>query len=191
MVQSSVLSNCTIQHNNSTHHGGAVYCSYSSPTLTNCMITENSTDRYSSGVCCLTSSPTMTNCTIAGNSTSTEGTFYFYRSNPTLTNCILWNPSVEIYLEGTDSYPVVSYSCIDGGYEGIGNMSDDPLFLDAVNGNFHLQELSPCIGKGIGPSLNVLVPHIDIDGNLRSGPACDIGADEYATTAGISVWRSY
>ncbi len=190
-VNTGVLSQCVITHNNSHFHGGGVFCTDSSPTLSNCLITENTTDGYNSGVCCLYSSPTLINCTIVGNATAPEGTFYCYLSSPVLTNCILWNPAAEFYLEGTGSSPVVNYSCVDGGYTGSGNISDHPLFVDAIHANYHLQELSPCVGKGIGPSLNTLVPLLDMDGDPRSGPVCDMGADEYTTTTGVSIWRSY
>jgi hypothetical protein len=42
----------------------------------------------------------------------------------------------------------VTYSDVSGGYSGEGNIGSDPLFSDAVNGNFHLQAGSPCIDTG-------------------------------------------
>jgi hypothetical protein len=42
----------------------------------------------------------------------------------------------------------VSYSNLEGGFPGIGNLDLDPLFWNADAGDFHLQSLSPCIGAG-------------------------------------------
>jgi hypothetical protein len=69
-----------------------------------------------------------------------------------------------------------------------GNISADPLFVDPVNGNYHLQPLSPAIdvGDNTAPDL----PDTDIDGEPRildgddDGIAVvDMGADEFTTNA--------
>ena len=54
--------------------------------------------------------------------------------------------------------PVVSYSNIEGGYTGTGNINSDPQFIyldvnDAPNSNFGLSLLSPCIDSGDPSSL--------------------------------------
>jgi hypothetical protein len=68
--------------------------------------------------------------------------------NGTISNCIIWGNVADldsqIYLS---SSPV--YSCIEDWTEGgDGNISSDPLFMDAGNGDFHLQTGSPCIDAG-------------------------------------------
>jgi hypothetical protein len=57
-------------------------------------------------------------------------------SSSTVTNCILWAdvPS-EIY-GGT---PIVTYSDVQGGYSGIGNINADPCFADPNGGDYHLK----------------------------------------------------
>ena len=42
----------------------------------------------------------------------------------------------------------VTYSDIQGGYTGTGNIDSDPLFVDAANGDYYLQPASPCIDAG-------------------------------------------
>jgi hypothetical protein len=42
----------------------------------------------------------------------------------------------------------LSYSCSSPSFFGPGNISDDPLFTDALNENFNLQGSSPCIDTG-------------------------------------------
>ena len=55
---------------------------------------------------------------------------------------------------------MIAYSDIQGGEAGIvtnddgtvnweeGNIDDNPLFTDPENGDYHLQENSPCVGTG-------------------------------------------
>lgn len=54
--------------------------------------------------------------------------------------------------------------------------NSEPMFIDAANGDLHLQENSPCIGKGNGV-WGYNLPY-DIEGNLRLDPP-SIGAYEY------------
>ncbi|MEA3308043.1 MAG: right-handed parallel beta-helix repeat-containing protein [Chloroflexota bacterium] len=57
---------------------------------------------------------------------------------------------------------------------GIGSISEDPLFVDVANGDFHLQADSPCIDAGT----SVGAPATDIEGTLRDAIP-DIGAYEW------------
>ncbi len=74
----------------------------------------------------------------------------------------------------------------DNGFEtpsGIGNISDNPMFEDAINSDFHLTSTSPCIDAGTDTG----APVIDYDGNLRpQGNGFDIGAFEYLTPSFIA-----
>ncbi|MCB2212170.1 T9SS type A sorting domain-containing protein [bacterium] len=74
----------------------------------------------------------------------------FYGSgNSGFTNSIIWH---EPYL-GRDLFygtpGTLTYSCIiDTDYSGEGVFYDDPLFVNAANGDFHLTADSPCIDAG-------------------------------------------
>ncbi len=67
--------------------------------------------------------------------------------------------------------------------EASGNISDDPLFVDAASGDFHLQDTSPCIDTGIDPVPDYIDPgfvEFDFEGDARPyGAGWDIGADEW------------
>jgi predicted outer membrane repeat protein len=123
-----VLTNCTITEN----PGGGVNCLGSSPVLTNCMVTGNSAHDGAGVSCYDSSSPVLINCTITGNSARSRwgGGFDCSNSSPVLTGCIVWgNVGGSIDLSGS-SNPQISFSCIEGGFPGEGNIDSDPLFID-------------------------------------------------------------
>jgi len=77
--------------------------------------------------------PTITNCTITGN---LQGGIL--GGIPTITNSIIWanSPQQIAEAQGTIS---VTYSDIQGGFVGEGNIDADPLFADPSNGDYHLK----------------------------------------------------
>ena len=81
---------------------------------------------------CYLSRPTLEHLTIVNNS---YGIYGEYGANPTIRNCILWNNAYS------DLYPCqASYSCIERKTEatGLGNLTDDPLFVDPDTDDYHL-----------------------------------------------------
>jgi predicted outer membrane repeat protein len=94
------------------------------------------------------SNPILINCTFAGNSaTYFGGGIYCNGGSPVLTNCILWGDTpdeISMFI-GTLS---ITYSNIQGGFPGEGNIDAEPLFADAANGDYHLLTSSPCIDAG-------------------------------------------
>ena len=62
----------------------------------------------------------------------------------TIINSIVWGNGTEIIGDAT-----VSYSCVQGGYAGTGNISFNPIFIAPAAGDFHLTAVdSPCIDAG-------------------------------------------
>ena len=158
---SPMITNCKISGNNE----GGIYCiTSSSPTLTNCTISEN----MGNGFYCRDSSPIVTNCTISEN---TNDGVYSWDSSMTFTNCILWeNSGQEIDDEG--GHPTVTYSDVQDGWSGEGNIDTDPLFVGS--GDYHLTAGSPCIDAGTDAGV-----YTDMDGDERPhGCGFDMGSDE-------------
>jgi len=178
------LENLKITGNTVSINGGGIYCKLDpSPSLQNVIITGNTAAQWGGGMFCFSSNPSLQDVTIAdNNSTSAGGGIYCYdNSNPILKNTILWNDTPqEIYFHPVlnPNSITISYSDIQGGEAGIvtngngtvnwndGNINSDPLFVDSVNGDYHLQASSPCIDAGDPAS-----QHNDPDGTVS-----DMGA---------------
>jgi hypothetical protein len=189
-ISSPRLTNVTFS-GNSADDGGGMYNHYdSSPTLTNVTFSGNSADE-GGGMSNYVSSPTLTNVTFSGNSANVGGGGGMLNDNssPTLTNCILWGNTAysgsQIY--NSSSTPTVTYSDVQGGYPGTGNISADPLFVDAdgpddivgtLDDNLRLRVGSPAIDAGNNTAVPAGVT-TDLDGNPRiTGAAVDMGAYE-------------
>jgi len=82
------------------------------------------------------------------------------RGYATITDIAVWNATAGV---GTD-------------------LEADPLFIDAANADFHLQDGSPCINRGVKVGLTQ-----DYEGNPVIGGVVDIGA--YDTTPAVRSRR--
>jgi len=200
---SPTVINCTFSGNSTTLNdsgGGGMYNLYSSPEVINCTFSGNSTGIHGGGMYNSSSSPEITNCTFFGNSASwAGGGIYNIESSPRVTNCILWEDSPGEISNYTGSSASVTYSDIQWGYPGTGNINADPLFVnpdgpDNIPGNqddnFHLKANSPCIDSGDNSAPGL--PATDFEGDARkidvptvadtgngTPPIVDMGADEY------------
>ena len=175
-VSGPTLSNLVIQDNTSEHYGGGLMIFSANASVTDVIVTENDcyrNDSYGGGMIINNSEATLTNVTVTDNTASNGGGIFILdtdatlinltvsgntasafgggllvgaNTNPTLTNSIIWgnNPN-QIQGFGT---PTITYSDIQGGWNGVGNIDSDPLFCNSDSGDFTLTENSPCIGTG-------------------------------------------
>jgi len=170
------LSNVTISEN-IAFHGGGIGIQSSNPTLFQVTISGNTADNgggEGGGMFLVNDgNPNLTNVTISGNTADNGGGIFLGNStNATLINSIIWNNSPNsIILNSGNEEPIITYSDIDGGWVGEGNINQDPLFND----DYSLLEDSPCIDAGTA----------DLDGNGYDditnyfGSAPDMGAYEF------------
>jgi len=122
----------------------------------------------------------------------------FDNSSPTLANCILWGNAApsgpQIHNYGTSS-ATVTYSDVQGGWPGIGNIDADSCFVDPgywdangvwIDGDYHLLLDSPCINTG-DPDYIAEPNETDIDGKPRViGGRIDMGAYEFQNTPPVA-----
>ena len=152
--------------------GGAIYNDFNcSPTIINSVFYGNSADKGGAIGNDGGSHPTITNCTFIGNKADDMGAALYQgtgsSNNPIVTNCIIWGNIAPVGPSEIVNFhfcnPVVTYSCVEGGYPGEGNFDANPLIMDAENFDFRLKPGSPCIDMGDGNS----APETDIAGNDR------------------------
>jgi hypothetical protein len=187
---SQTITNCTFTGNSADSGGGMYGSGYE--TITNCVFTGNSAQGGGGGIggggtvtnCTLTGNSAqsgggiyggaITNCTLTGNSAQSGGGIY----GGTVTSCILWDNSPDQIAGGA----TVSYSDVEGGWPGCGNIDEDPCL--AADG-YHLTPDSPCIDAG-DPLHVAGLDETDIDGQPRIMDGncdfiltVDMGADEF------------
>jgi hypothetical protein len=198
------ISNCIFTGNNSAYHGGGMYNDYSSAAIINCRFIGNFAD-YGAGITNSNSHPSLVNSSFVGNIGGFQGgaIYNLYSAHtiincsftrnadhygggaflnvhcfPTLINCILWGNNGSFY-DGNEGGQVVSYSIVEGGYPGTGNLNADPLFINAVAGDLRLQGCSPAIDAGRIIALPSGIA-TDLDGNPRYVPGeVDMGTNEF------------
>ena len=183
---SPTVTNCTFTNNSSVHWGGGMYNDVEShSTVTNCTFSGNISDTGGGGIGNFSSSPTVTNCTFSSNNSPGGGGMCNNgSSNPTVTNCILWG---DIGGEIVDNYiftTTVTYSDVQGGWGGTGNIDSDPCFVDADANDWRLLPSSPCVDTGDNNAPNL--PATDIagkprvaDGDGDTNAVVDMGAYEF------------
>jgi hypothetical protein len=115
--------------------------------------------------------PNIINCTFTenvarnGNALGCDSGSRNISNNIQLINCILADDGNEIW-NNDNSIIAVTYSNIQGGWIGTGNIDADPYFVDANNGNYHLLPYSPCIDTG-DPNYVSEPNETDLDGKPR------------------------
>jgi len=168
------LNRCTLMGNSARNGGGADWA-----VLKDCILTCNSASETGGG----THACVLNNSTLVTNSASQGGGAIY----GTVNNCIVYfNTAIDgpNYSEDQNGGIVLNHCCTTSmPTNGIGNITNAPLFVDYAGGNLRLQASSPCINAGLnayasGPT--------DLDGNPRivSGTV-DIGAYEYQGSGSV------
>ncbi len=160
--------------------GGGIFCLNSGAVFTDCLVFNNVTYEdyiysginFGGGVATVggeggASTISLINCTITGNRAYEDGGGIACRSSDTVKNCIIWGnaPSWSGTAQISGS-PSVTYSDVQGGYAGEGNINADPCFCP-ISGDYHLMGGSPCIDAGTGDP-NAGLPDADFEGYARS-----------------------
>jgi predicted outer membrane repeat protein len=206
------LVHLTFLNNQSTGNGGAVYNAASAPFILNCRFKNNVASGNGGALCnASVSRPLLVNTVFSGNSASSGGAVYanngssYTMINSTITgntdgvthagsttlpkihNSIIYATGVAIQNQSS-AVTTVSYSFVEGGFSGIGNVDAAPEFENEAGGDYQLKPTSPAINGGSNVLLSGLVEdadqNTDVDGNFRiydssEGGAIDMGAFEF------------
>jgi hypothetical protein len=125
-------------------------------------------------------------CTITGNSHPSNypgGLDAVGASAPTVRDSIIrGNSPIEIK-DSTGGLLKVEYCDVGGGWSGTGNIDADPLFVDALTGDYSLQAGSPCIDTGdpafVTTRRDIVGRPRRLDGALVRTERLDMGAFEF------------
>jgi hypothetical protein len=185
--------NCIFRHNGATWpsdgppYGGGAVLAYSADNLTfvNCLFYDNTAGEGGAFEIDELTLATFTNCTIADNHATVAhgGGIFDIDGRVHLDNSILWGNTTtrgvvsaeQIYSPWTPS-TVVTYSDVQGGWAGTGNINADPLFLNAAGANYGISTSSPCKNVGNNAALPADVADLDWDGNVTEVLPKDLAA---------------
>ncbi len=202
---SPVVSNCVFTGNSALGTGGAVSSTSYDPAIItasfqNCVFSENSLSPMYIGAGAAVylrgaNTSSFTNCTFFGNTYSASsnggaaiGMNSFGGSDdphPVVKNCIAWGNTSFL---GLGNYTTnVTYSLIQGGYAGAGNVSTNAYFVNAADPDgadnvwgttddgLHIMPISDALDNGTATG----APATDIKGFSRpDGAGIDMGAYE-------------
>ena len=176
---SPVFAQCTFKSNSSLY-GGAMDNYASSSILENCIFARNRSTYVGGAMLnCYNATVAVTNCTFSGNQTDNSGgAIYENQACTTIKNSILWNDTAKYNgpeINGDCPLAPVTYSCIQGGHSGDGNIDVDPLLVGDADSTLQLGSGSPCLDTGTADG----TPTADILGRVRpAGSGVDMGAYE-------------
>ncbi|MFM7584680.1 MAG: PKD domain-containing protein, partial [Caldilinea sp.] len=178
-TSSPTLTNVLFQGNTAfasgAMHNEAQSGGTSSPTLVNVVFYNNSASQEAGVMSNLataggTSTPLLVNVTAYGNSAgSGEALWRNYTdtatAGPTVVNAVLWGNSGGTLFTAAGS--TISYSLVQGGTAGTGNLAVDPQFVNAAGGDLRLLNNSPAIDAGNNNAAGLAGITADLAGSAR------------------------
>jgi hypothetical protein len=194
------ITNNVFKYNSASQYGGAITCNgintACSPVIES-NIFYNNQQTSTGGTFGGGAISFYTRCTVdvlnnlfysnTANGAGLGGGISLILSNNTIniSNSIFWNniaaTDSSIYDNQSNSL-TVTYSNVERGFTGTGNINSDPLFIDVSTHDFHLSENSPCIDVGTNtgnPTTDFDGNPTEQDGNDDSSDDADMGAFEF------------
>ena len=169
-ISDATITNVNIIGNTATFAGGGIGIDDHSDPLIEDVVISGNTAPEGGGMSIGNSSGDeiyLTNVTIAGNEATEDvegsGGLRINNAGPSLVNTILSANEPHGIVFAGDDYPssvMISYSCIEGGEQGIvtndngtviwgeGNIDEDPMFCNAENGDYTISVFSLLNGAG-------------------------------------------
>jgi len=205
----AIIKNNIISWNNSSGTGGGIYChtegdpaitgnviigneagwgggvsfySAGSSIFKNNLIVGNTAIERGGGIYYYWLNPLhVINNTIAGNTAPTGGGIYCDGADLTVLNSIFWNNAPDgIFVNS--GMVTITYSDVQGGYPGTGNIDADPIFVRGPLGSYYLSQIaagqgqnSPCVDTGDGPVCLSISANPAVFGTTRTDLVPDSG----------------
>ncbi|MFT7671029.1 MAG: hypothetical protein ACI8X5_003744 [Planctomycetota bacterium] len=197
---------CLFQGNRAARAGAVEVFSTTGVVISNCVFTDNLATGGSGGGALWMGSGGNTevrNCTVYANRSTNQaaaGMRVQSAAGTTVANCIFWDnegpggaQGASNQISGTSN---VTYTIVEGGFAGTGNLAADPQLTNPAGGDFSSTITSP----GVDAGNNAAVPSgvtLDIAGSPRfvdevsvpdtgsgSSPLVDMGAAEFQGIGG-------
>jgi len=184
-----ILVNVTFSKNLAGDCGGGMANFQGRPTLTNVTFSDNSAGKFGGGLCNTTYTQ-LTNATFTGNEAPRGSGIYNRGGLIKMVNGIVWgNTPAQEQIYNQNIKLDITYSDIQGGFPGAGNLNVVPRFGEFGNhggltGLFALLPDSPLIDKGspsVCPTTDQTGLSRPVDGDGDGSATCDMGAYEYRT----------
>lgn len=197
------VTNCLFTGNTAVTAGGAVYNDQNSPaSLTNCVLSGNKAETAGGAV--FGANITLLHCTLTGNRAASGGGVGVQGgTNFTATNSIIYGNTATTSapnVNATGATAAITYSDVEGGFAGTGNINANPLFVrnysagadgvvataDDDFGDLRLQNGSPAINAANASAPNE--PGFDFLYKARNaGGNPDMGAYESNSSTYIAA----
>ncbi len=189
---SSTLANVTFDNNTSSDWAGGMDNAGNGTTiLTNVTFRGNSATGFGGAISNHVDNAELIliNVTINGNSAGTYGDGVYNGGGIlNIRNSILHGNGEEIYDDDINGTETVTYSIVQGGYAGLGNLDTDPLLGPLQNNGGSTRTMALALGSpAIDAADDSICPDLDQRGLVRpQGTHCDMGAYEYESVLGIT-----
>ncbi len=183
----SLADNLVFYGNQGTYGGAMAQYFVSGFALTNCLFYQNQAN--AGGGIRMSSSPSeVVNCTFAENTAADGGAIFVINQTPTGKNLIAWGNSgtgpIYVFAGGF----TCTYSDIEGGFAGVGNINTDPDFVAGPGGDYYLSQIaagqavnSSCVDTG-DPTSSMIIGTTRTDG-VQDGGIVDMGYHYEVTAA--------
>ncbi len=206
VTDDACISNCYITRCESDVHGGGLYLR-ATTKASHCRIYDNKNYGNLVGAGCgafLSGNVEMRNCLIYNNRPGRASGVLIRGGGRLVNTTVCHNRDTGLELqEGAVVNSIIYYntgvncdygshynftnSCSYPLYSGDGNITNEPMFVDAVQRDYHLSTGSPCINTGM--NLPWMLWATDLDGNKRiHDGTVDMGAYEYNFSITNVVW---
>lgn len=199
---SARIEDCRFTGNASNGSGGGVYtlgpgdevAGETSPFIVNSIFHRNRAVDFGAGIFNNQSSPVVVNSTFHDNlATEAGGAIGNFQARPVIVNSIVWTNGLNA-INNIDSVIDITFSIVENGAPGLGNIDADPLLTDPAQGDFRLTTRSPAVdaGRDVGGAAFGNVTD-DITGKPRGidsvitergdGSDYDMGAHEFGSAS--------
>ncbi|MCA9296451.1 MAG: hypothetical protein KC983_08035, partial [Phycisphaerales bacterium] len=131
--------------------GGGAFLSAPQVRVQNCTLNGNHATESGGGMSCNAFDPEsnfLANCTFTRNTAGMFAAALYASGDFTVVNSIIWNNPGGPQLPDPASGPQVSYSIVEGGYPGVGNIDANPMLVNVLENNLHVLAGSPAIDAG-------------------------------------------